>query len=78
MNSAVAMIAAHGLDEIRWEPTDDDDLESLVGEEDLVCCHFDMGSIKETDDEDLSQSDDIMCGPTVEIIEKKLYSKVCL
>ena len=70
MNSDLTMLAAHGSDDTGLEQTNYNDLESLVDEEDLVCYHFDIDPFKELNDENLSQPDDITCGPTVEMVEE--------
>ena len=60
---------------IKIIPTDDDDLELLVGEEDLVCCHLTMDPIEESDDEDLSELNEISCEPIVETVKEESTSK---
>ena len=71
INNAADMLVVDGS----WEPTEDDDLESLVSEEDLVCCHLTMDPIEESDDKDLSKSDKTTCEPIVEIVEEEVNSK---
>ena len=71
INNTADMLAVDGS----WEPTEDDDLELLVGEEDLICCHLTMDPIEESDDKDLSISDETACEPHVEILEEEVTSK---
>ena len=51
MDSAAAILTAHASNDSMWETTDDDDIGSLVGEEDLVCCHFNVPHLEELDEE---------------------------
>ena len=51
MNSATNIVAVHALNESMWKMTDDDNIGSLVGEEDLICTHFDRLHLEESDDE---------------------------
>ena len=37
MNSAAAILVAHASNDYMWETIDDNNIGSLVGEEDLMC-----------------------------------------
>ena len=72
INNAADMLVVDGS----WEPTEDDDLELLVSEDNLVCCHLTMDPIEESDDNDLSTSDETACEPHVETLEEEATSKL--
>ena len=44
INNVADMLVVNGS----WEPTTDDELELLVGEEDVMCCHLTMDPIEES------------------------------
>ena len=50
MDSAANILAVHALNECMWETTDDDDIGSLVGKEDLACCHFLVPPLEESEE----------------------------
>lgn len=74
INNAADMLVVNGW----WEATADDELKLLVGEEDLMCCHLTMNPIEESNDDELSTSDETAFEPHVETMEEEATSKfVC-
>ena len=51
MDSVAAILAAHSLNDIMWEMTNDDNIGLLIGKKDLVCCHFDVPHLKKSEEE---------------------------
>ena len=76
MDSAAAMLAAHGSNDTIWKTTDDDDIGLLVSEEDLVCYHFNVPPIKKSEAEsyDMFKPDNIMSKQVVETVEEECTS----
>ena len=59
-----------------WETTNDDDIGSLIGKEDLICAHFDKHHLEESDVEyDYDDSDESIETPLVETVTDEHTSK---
>ena len=69
INNATNMLAIKGS----WEPFADDGVESLMAQEDLICCHLTTKLFYESDDEEFSVLDEINLAEHVHHQAFKLY-----
>ena len=50
MDISTNMMTVHTLNESMWETTDYDNIGSLVGEDNLICCNFNTPLLEELEE----------------------------
>ena len=77
MDSAANMLAMHASNKRMWETIDDDNIGLLVGEDNLICCHFNTPQLEESEDEydSMSDLDQASNTPMVRTVEEEHVNK---